>query len=191
MLGDAMTSDYLPRPYIGPWLCSERSYLLDEIDAVIDAIDKREPRVQAWCDNEPLPAKRARLTAALEAVPSSQPLCGLLVGVKDIVTSAELPTRCGSALPAEAFPGGDAAAVAISQAVPKPTQSGGGRVPARKPCSCPPPRSITRADTHANQRSHRGSEPKDQWHHQELNPGTNTVSSERLFAISTNNSSEA
>lgn len=116
MLGDAMTSDYLPRPYIGPWLCSDRSYLSSEIDAVIDTIAAREPRVQAWCDNETLAEKRARLTAALETVAASQPLCGLLVGVKDIVTSAELPTRCGSALPAEEFPGNDAAAVATLRA---------------------------------------------------------------------------
>lgn len=116
MLGDDMTSDYLPRPYIGPWLCSDRSYLSDEIDAVIEAIDTREPRVQAWCDNETSAEKRARLTAALEATSTSQALCGLLVGVKDIVTCADLPTRCGSALPADAFPAGDAAVVATLRA---------------------------------------------------------------------------
>jgi Asp-tRNA(Asn)/Glu-tRNA(Gln) amidotransferase A subunit family amidase len=80
-----------------------------------DRLNTVEPQVRAFV---PEPDRRARLlkeAAALEArypEPNSRPiLYGALVGVKDIINVEGMPTRAGSALPAESFAGSEAAVV--------------------------------------------------------------------------------
>ncbi|GAC1651522.1 MAG: amidase [Herpetosiphon sp.] len=82
------------------------------IDTVCDHIDASEPRLAALV---PEPHRRARLHKAASELqarfpePATRPLLyGVLVGVKDIINVAGLPTRAGSALPPEEFDGPEA-----------------------------------------------------------------------------------
>lgn len=72
-----------------------------------DRIERLEPTIRAFV---PEPGRRDRLLAQAQELgarftePASRPpLFGALVGVKDIIAVDGLPTRAGSALPAEAF----------------------------------------------------------------------------------------
>lgn len=90
------------------------------VESTCDRIDAVEPVIEAFV---PEPDRRGRLRAEVGAVvrrwpePADRPaLFGIPFGVKDIVRTDGLPTRGGSALPAELFAGpalggGQAAAV--------------------------------------------------------------------------------
>ncbi|HJN91923.1 MAG TPA: amidase [Dehalococcoidia bacterium] len=80
-----------------------------------DRVEAVEPRVRAFV---PEPGRRARLldeATALDARypdPESRPaLYGALVGVKDIINVEGMPTRAGSAVPADSFAGEEASIV--------------------------------------------------------------------------------
>ena len=80
-----------------------------------DRLEAVEPLVRAFV---PESARRARLlneAAALEArypdPESRPPLYGALLGVKDIINVEGMPTRAGSAVPAESFTGAAASIV--------------------------------------------------------------------------------
>jgi amidase len=80
------------------------------VRACLDRIAAEEPRVQAWEFLDPeLALSQAR---RLDAAGRPGPLCGLPVGVKDIIDTADMPTARGSAVFAGRRPGADAACVA-------------------------------------------------------------------------------
>ena len=81
--------------------------LAAHIDRVLDDVEGTAGQLRALL---PEPGRRARLqaeaTALFQQYPDATarpPLFGALLGVKDILCSAGLPTRCGSALPPEVF----------------------------------------------------------------------------------------
>ncbi|WP_411120689.1 amidase [Streptomyces sp. x-19] len=96
-----------------------RSGVDDPLDAVrrtCDRIDAVDPRIRAFV---PEPRRRDRLSAAARELASAGPpgpagrpaLYGVPVGIKDIVHVDGLPTRAGSALPADELTGPQAAVV--------------------------------------------------------------------------------
>jgi Asp-tRNA(Asn)/Glu-tRNA(Gln) amidotransferase A subunit family amidase len=89
--------------------------LLEHVESVLDAVETREPRLRALV---PEPRRRERLLADARALLERFPdagarpsIFGALVGVKDIFAVDGLPTRCGSALPPEAFEAKEATCV--------------------------------------------------------------------------------
>jgi Asp-tRNA(Asn)/Glu-tRNA(Gln) amidotransferase A subunit family amidase len=76
------------------------------IQEACDLVDRVEPRLRALVAE---PKMRRRLLAEAEQQGSS--LLPFLVGVKDIINVAGLPTRAGSALPGEIFAGPEATVV--------------------------------------------------------------------------------
>jgi Asp-tRNA(Asn)/Glu-tRNA(Gln) amidotransferase A subunit family amidase len=77
----------------------------------LEHIAAREPAVQAFaCLDADAALAQAR---ALDAGPWRGPLHGLPLGVKDLLDSADLPTRYGSPVYAGYRPGADAAALAL------------------------------------------------------------------------------
>ena len=72
-------------------------------------IEAREPTVQAW---EALDAESAlREARRIDALRERPPLCGLPVGIKDLIDTADLPTGYGSPLYRGHRPSADAACV--------------------------------------------------------------------------------
>jgi Asp-tRNA(Asn)/Glu-tRNA(Gln) amidotransferase A subunit family amidase len=70
------------------------STITQELERCLKAIDQHDGRIQAWAF---IDRDRARHEAAeLDRQPPA-PLHGLVVGVKDIIDVAEMPTGCGSA----------------------------------------------------------------------------------------------
>jgi Asp-tRNA(Asn)/Glu-tRNA(Gln) amidotransferase A subunit family amidase len=89
--------------------------LQDYIAATCERIDEIDPLLEAFV---PEPDRRARLQADAEALSSRYPdpverpaLYGVLAGIKDIFRVDGLPTRAGSALPANVLAGAEAACV--------------------------------------------------------------------------------
>ncbi|MFE7286396.1 amidase [Streptomyces noursei] len=89
---------------------------LDAVRRTCDRIDAVDPRIRAFV---PEPRRRDRLSAAARELASAGPpgpagrpaLYGVPVGIKDIVHVDGLPTRAGSALPADELTGPQAAVV--------------------------------------------------------------------------------
>jgi amidase len=81
------------------------------VDALIERIGAREPEVRAFAAFDA--ARARRLADAADAAPrdESRPLAGLPVGVKDIIDTADLPTRRGSRAFADRRPPRDAEVV--------------------------------------------------------------------------------
>ena len=86
--------------------------LVEYVNTLCDRIEEKEPEIQAII---PGTYDRRRLLSDVDlllkqaADPSSRPpLFGVPVGVKDIIRIDGVPTRCGSALPAELFDGPEA-----------------------------------------------------------------------------------
>lgn len=81
--------------------------LLHTLDGVLEQIEACEPRLRALLPEEGRAARlhgQAHELADRYPDPAQRPpLFGVLVGVKDIIAVDGLPTRAGSALPAEAF----------------------------------------------------------------------------------------
>ena len=81
------------------------------VRACLERIEAREETVHAWVAVDPdLAIAQAR---AADANPTGGPIHGLPVGIKDIIDTADLPTRHGSSIYAENRPSGDAACVAM------------------------------------------------------------------------------
>lgn len=81
------------------------------VRACLERIEAREASVQAWVALDP-EAAIAQARAA-DAAPSAGPIHGLPVGIKDIIDTADLPTRHGSPIYAENRPMSDASCVAM------------------------------------------------------------------------------
>jgi Asp-tRNA(Asn)/Glu-tRNA(Gln) amidotransferase A subunit family amidase len=79
------------------------------VAACLRSIALQEPDVQAWEWLEPEPAMAA--ARAADAAPRP-PLYGLPIGIKDIIDTADFPTRCGSSVYRDRRPTQDAACVA-------------------------------------------------------------------------------
>lgn len=73
-------------------------------DHYLDRIETLEPHVRAFAS---LDLARARAASMPEG-----PLCGLPIGIKDIIETADFPTRCGSPIHADRHTGRDADVVA-------------------------------------------------------------------------------
>ena len=93
----------------------DRDALIARVDALLARADEVEPAVRALLPED---GRRERLHTEIAAIykrwpgPSTRPaLFGVPVGVKDIIAVDGLPTRAGSALPAEAFTMPEAAVV--------------------------------------------------------------------------------
>lgn len=93
----------------------DRAALRDRIDALLARANEVEPAVRALLPED---GRRERLHAEIDAICARWPeaaarpsLFGVPVGVKDIIAVDGLPTRAGSALPAEAFAMPEAAVV--------------------------------------------------------------------------------
>lgn len=83
------------------------------VSACLARIQAREERVQAWAFLDPEQAlAQARACDALPAA-ASMPLRGAPVGVKDIIDTADMPTRCGAAVYENRRPAQDAECVRL------------------------------------------------------------------------------
>ncbi|HTN66463.1 MAG TPA: amidase, partial [Burkholderiaceae bacterium] len=83
------------------------------VRACIERIHSREPQIQAWQFFDPeLALRAARLR---DAQPSTGPLHGVPVGVKDLMDTADMPTTYGSPIYAGYRPQIDAACVAAAR----------------------------------------------------------------------------
>ncbi len=80
----------------------------DPVGRACDRIDADDPAIAAFL---PEPGRRSRLQGSTDG-----PLAGIPVGVKDIIRVDGLPTRAGSALPADVFAGPQATVVDRLQA---------------------------------------------------------------------------
>ncbi len=86
---------------------------VDYLDALLDRIDDREPTIRTWvCLDREGAREAARSAERAYADGSAGPLCGIPVGVKDLILTERLPTA-GNFVPMRAFnPGRDAACIA-------------------------------------------------------------------------------
>ena len=86
---------------------------VDYVDTLLDRIDDREPTIRAWvCVDGDGARDAARAAERAYADESAGPLCGIPVGVKDLILTERLPTAGGFA-PLRTFnPGHDATCVA-------------------------------------------------------------------------------
>lgn len=83
------------------------------VSACLARIQAREERVRAWAFLDPEQAlAQARACDALPAA-ASMPLRGAPVGVKDIIDTADMPTRCGAAIYESRRPAQDAECVRL------------------------------------------------------------------------------
>ena len=83
------------------------------VSACLARIQAREERVRAWAFLDPEQAlAQARACDALPAA-ASTPLRGAPVGVKDIIDTADMPTRCGAAIYENRRPAQDAECVRL------------------------------------------------------------------------------
>src|SRR5690606_12535876 len=77
-------------------------------------VAEREPEIGAWVHIDPEAALAA--ARALDREAPRGPLHGVPVGVKDIIDTADMPTRMGSPIYADNQPDADAACVAAIRA---------------------------------------------------------------------------
>jgi hypothetical protein len=80
------------------------------LERALAAAEAHEPRVRAWVTIDRDGAREA--AQVLDAGPD-RPLRGVVLGVKDVLDTAALPTACGSPIYAGFRPRADAAAVAL------------------------------------------------------------------------------
>jgi Asp-tRNA(Asn)/Glu-tRNA(Gln) amidotransferase A subunit family amidase len=78
-----------------------------------ERIDAREPALQAWVTLARAPAIAA--ARALDRGPDAGLLRGVPIGIKDIMATHDLPTRCGSPIYRDWQPPYDAAVVALAR----------------------------------------------------------------------------
>lgn len=83
------------------------------VRACLDRIAAREDEVRAWAEIDAAQALAAAQQA--DAAGPSGLLAGVPVGVKDVIDTAELPTRYGSPIYADYRPAADAACVALAR----------------------------------------------------------------------------
>jgi len=86
----------------------------DAVRRALEAVDERESVVRAWahCDPDQAIAVARRVDESLQP----GPLAGLVLGVKDVFDTADMPTAYGSAIYQGHVPSWDAAAVAMLRA---------------------------------------------------------------------------
>jgi amidase len=83
----------------------------------LERIDARENDVHAWANVDPeLALRQARALDRAGASLRDRPLHGVLIGVKDIIDTADLPTEMGSPIYRGHRPSADAACVALARA---------------------------------------------------------------------------
>lgn len=88
--------------------------IIDELEAALEGIVKRDGQLGAWqAVNLEFARRQAR---ALDSGPAGGWLHGMTLGVKDIFDTADLPTEYGSAIYAGHRPAWDAACVALARA---------------------------------------------------------------------------
>ena len=106
-LHDLTATDALARMQAGT--LSPVAYL----DSLLARIDAREPTIQTWVCMDPDGARDAsQAAAAAYASGSAGPLCGIPVGIKDLILTEHLPTA-GNFAPMRDFnPGHDATCIA-------------------------------------------------------------------------------
>lgn len=76
---------------------------VDYLDALLDRIDDREPTIQSWvCMDREDAREAARSAEQAYANGSAGPLCGIPVGIKDLILTERLPTA-GNFAPMRAF----------------------------------------------------------------------------------------
>jgi len=83
------------------------------VRSCLSRIEEREPQVQAWEIVAPDAIEQAR---RIDEQPRRPLLCGLPVGIKDLIDTADLPTTYGSPIYAGHRPKADAACVAALRA---------------------------------------------------------------------------
>lgn len=81
----------------------------DIVESQLSRINRREPLVRAWAWHDPQQVRQQLDT--LSAAPSTQPLAGVAIGIKDIIETADMPTEYGSAAYAGHRPTADAEVV--------------------------------------------------------------------------------
>ncbi len=84
---------------------------VDVVRSCIERIDAREPIVHAWAHFDANAALAQ--AAAIDRSPTKGLLAGVPVGVKDVIDTADMPTRYNSAIYADHRPRADAACVAL------------------------------------------------------------------------------
>lgn len=85
---------------------------VEHTEGLLSIIDQVEPQVQAWAHlDRNLALENARLADALRASGKGSALCGVAVGLKDIIDTADLPTENGTVLHAGRRPSRDAEVV--------------------------------------------------------------------------------
>jgi Asp-tRNA(Asn)/Glu-tRNA(Gln) amidotransferase A subunit family amidase len=77
--------------------------------ACLDRIAARDPALRAWVHTDP--AQVLAAARELDKRPDKGPLCGVPIGVKDMIQTADMPTQNNSPLYAGHQPGVDAACV--------------------------------------------------------------------------------
>src|SRR5437016_2871412 len=89
----------------------------EAVERAARAAEEREPVVRAWAHVD-LDRARAEADAVDRAVAAGgeRPLCGLVLGVKDVFDTADMPTEYGSPIFAGHRPRADASAVALLRA---------------------------------------------------------------------------
>ncbi|HEY7466567.1 MAG TPA: amidase, partial [Dehalococcoidia bacterium] len=85
---------------------------VDAVQATLDRIDAVESQIHAWVEIDRDGAVAQAKSLASRPDPSSLPLAGVPVGVKDIIDVKGLPTRLGAPEFAHYTPDADATAVA-------------------------------------------------------------------------------
>jgi Asp-tRNA(Asn)/Glu-tRNA(Gln) amidotransferase A subunit family amidase len=83
------------------------------VRSCLSRIAERDPQIQAW---EILASDAIEQARQIDALPSRPLLCGLPVGIKDLIDTADLPTSYGSPIYAGHRPKADAACVAALRA---------------------------------------------------------------------------
>lgn len=87
---------------------SGRRGAVDLLDVARQRVDRQDGDVHAWVELSATARESAR---QLDAHGGSLPLRGAVIGVKDIIDAAGLPTRCGSPATTSADPVGTSAAI--------------------------------------------------------------------------------
>lgn len=87
---------------------------IDVVSASVERIDRREQSIHAWEYLPSISEKGLHGTTGLPPLGGS--LLGVPVGIKDIIDTVDMPTRCGTALYSQRRPSWDASCVSMLKA---------------------------------------------------------------------------